>query len=265
MLSSLFGIVSSRLESWGLAKHRSSHLSHAETNLFLSRIYHEAPNDVFELMVSKFSNGWGGMNELRLVNKRCMRAVMSCATRLSCLRIAIAELEAFPRWSIDMEHGRIQHILCNCLKSLDGCPKGLKSLDIGFSRSIRSLEPLRGCEELEVLVIQQGLCIFDLNPLASLTKIKKLIVGNSQVSDLSPLSSMSLLAELNIFGCSSIQSLDPLSGLINLQHLNCFGIDPKVSLLPLASCTGLKELVCSKGAADLHQMKKIPQLEILQL
>jgi hypothetical protein len=64
-----------------------------EKDLFLSRIYHEAPNDIMELIVmllstfDDYGRGKGGMNVLRLVSKRLMLVVESCATRLTNQRV----------------------------------------------------------------------------------------------------------------------------------------------------------------------------------
>jgi hypothetical protein len=64
-----------------------------ETDLFLSRIYHEAPDDIMELIVTLFSDLdedgilEGGMNVLRLVCKRLMRVVELFATRLTNERV----------------------------------------------------------------------------------------------------------------------------------------------------------------------------------
>ena len=55
----------------------------------LRQVYHEAPDDVFELIVSKCKKveeyGWGlgGLNAFRLVNKRCKQVVESCTTILT--------------------------------------------------------------------------------------------------------------------------------------------------------------------------------------
>ena len=55
----------------------------------LRQVYHEAPDDVFELIVSKCSDMYedglsmGGLNAARLANKRLMKVVESCTTRLT--------------------------------------------------------------------------------------------------------------------------------------------------------------------------------------
>jgi hypothetical protein len=55
----------------------------------LRQIYHEALDDVFELIVSKccqldeYGLGLGGLNAFRLANKRFEKVVESCTTRLT--------------------------------------------------------------------------------------------------------------------------------------------------------------------------------------
>jgi hypothetical protein len=239
----------------------------------IRRIYHEAPDDVFELFVIQFSDkddGWGkgGLNVLRLVNKRLMRVVESCATMLTHVQTHHDEdgPESFPL-SLRL-CTRIKHITCrnSSLRSLEGCPNGLKSLYMsdwryGGPRSIISLEPLKRCTELESLEIWSP-SIGDLCPFSCCTRIKKLSLFKSPSSTLSPLSSMSLLEKLTILACMKIKSLNPLSGLMNLQMLNCH-VNPQTSLLPLASCTGLKKLKCDQGAMDLEVLRRnLPGLRI---
>jgi len=55
----------------------------------LRQIYHEAPDDVFELIVShccqlnEYGWGLGGLNAFRLANKRLKQVVDSCTTMIS--------------------------------------------------------------------------------------------------------------------------------------------------------------------------------------
>ena len=56
-----------------------------ECHSLLRQLYNEAPDDVFELIVSKCTclGGTGGLNALRLANKRCKQVVESCTTKLT--------------------------------------------------------------------------------------------------------------------------------------------------------------------------------------
>ena len=85
-----------------------------EQTIFLRRIYHEAPNDVFELIIMQFSDvdETGGMNVLRRVCKRLMRVVESCATRLTYQ--SNNGQESFPLTRVALRRcHRIEYIICN--------------------------------------------------------------------------------------------------------------------------------------------------------
>jgi hypothetical protein len=99
---------------------------------------------VFELIFMQFSDVnetgigmggmMGGMNVLRLVCKRLMRVVESCATRLTYQ--SNNGPDPFPKAL--RRCTRIKHITClSHIRSLEGCPTGLKSLNIN-SASLQS-------------------------------------------------------------------------------------------------------------------------------
>ena len=60
----------------------------AEHLPLLRQVYHEAPNDAFELIITEGSRRWGigGLNFFRLANKRLKKVVESCSTRLTNLQ-----------------------------------------------------------------------------------------------------------------------------------------------------------------------------------
>ena len=151
--------LSKTLENvWLQSKEISAAMQESDDTILGHRLYHEAPNDVFELIVLLLSNinryGWdesgrwvgkGGLNALRLVSKRCLRVVESVATRLAHSDKADSlPLAAMKRCK------RIKHIRCFTLGSLEGCPDGLKSLVIRQGQYLvfildwvlESLEPL---------------------------------------------------------------------------------------------------------------------------
>jgi hypothetical protein len=189
-----------------------------EKRVVLRRIYHEAPHDIMELIVMQFSNvehGWGkgGMNRLRLVSKRLMRVVEPCATSLSFQQpgpgSSLLPLGLVGR-CLRIEH--ISYLGNSSISSLEGCPNGLKSLFIiNKGHSLQSLEPLRGCTELESLKIHFAGQISDLSPLTLCTRLKKLELYFSAASDLSVLSSMPLLEEVDLQYNRGIMDLLPLA------------------------------------------------------
>ena len=245
------------------------------------RVYHEAPNDVFELIVLQFPNvdedGWGegGLNALRLVSKRCLRVVESVATRLA----HSDNPESLPLASVN-RCKRIEHIRCNRLKSLEGCPDELKSLFIRQGQYLESLEPLSACKELEILKIRHAERISVLFPLLSCKRLKKLELGSPFIKDLSPLCQCPDLEELSIWSLPLINDLSffekgftklrllyvgyhlpvndlsPLTRLQNLEELICWGIPSTPSLLPLVKCYKLKMIRCRKNAMGLEELRE---------
>ena len=261
----------------------------------LRQVYHEAPDDVLELIVSKCFKldeddiGRGGLNAFRLANKRLQQVAESCTTKLTNWQKEDGP-DSLPIHVIK-RCGRLEEINCdnNNLRSLEGCPDGLKRLVVGNTSHLSDLSPLASCIKLEVLYIDrkhedssiteisavssipllEEFCIRkssikDLSPLSSCPILKRLWIGdNAVVKDLSPLSHLTALASLEIIDCPLITKLEPLSNLRNLNELYCYGIHPDTSLLPLASCTGLKELECDRDAVDLEElMRRRPDLEI---
>jgi Leucine-rich repeat (LRR) protein len=261
---------------------------------FLARVYHEAPDDVFELFLSMCSDmnedgGGGGLNALRLANKRCKRVVESCTTRLTNL-LEEDGPESLPIHVIERCR-MIEEIRClsRNIKSLEGCPDGLKRLIIGDSPHLSNLSPLASCSMMEILdiddssitdisavasmpLLEEFACckmvegrpsIEDLSPLAACPRLKRLHVRGNMIKDLSLISSLSALEDLGITDCPLITDLAPLSSLKNLKELRCRGINRETSLLPIVSCAGLRGLRCRPDAVDLMELKRrMPHLLI---
>ena len=216
-----------------------------------------------ELIVKLFSDvdeggdGNGGLNVLRLVSKRLLRMVESCATRLT--QLDRYGPESFPL--VLRRCKRLEHIRCNRrnLKSLEGCPDGLKSLDIGNGESLHSLEPLRGCTQLESLVILVACQISNISPLNVCTRLKKLVLTYSLFADISALSLMPLLEEIALTKAPdnpSIKDLSPLAQCKMLKRLNIGGNEDIEDISPLAQCTQLEIL-------DMWDLPKLTELKPL--
>ena len=120
-------------------------------------------------------------------------------------------------------HKDSAHQIQKLLRSLEGCPDGLKSLIVSDGRYIKSLVPLLACKELETLQINYAYEFFDLSPLSPLTRLTSLILRVGKVTDLSPLSSMVLLEELNLSGIELVQDISSLSHCRSLRKLNLGG------------------------------------------
>ena len=186
---------------------------------------------------------------------------------------------------------RISYIKCvsHNLRSLEGCPDGLKRLVIGNAPHLSDLSPLASCTMMESLTIRTS-SIVDISvvismPLFEVFMCSKVGIGSPSIKDLSPLSSCPRLRILSLHGnreltnisplspcnleylvitnCPLITSLAPLSIFQNLKKLWCNGIARATSLSPLASCPGLKELNCHADAEDLVGLRiRRPDLTI---
>jgi hypothetical protein len=225
------------------SKEISAAMQDSDETILGRRVYHEAPNDVFELIVKQssenYEDGDGGLNALRQVSKRCLRVVESVATRLTLFDDAVLlPFAALKRCKM------IEHIQCHNLKSLEGCPEGLKRLSINDGQHFKSLESLSACKELETLKISRAPQMSALSPLSSCTRLKTLIINRSKVTDLTPLLSMPLLEEVDFAFCS-INEVSPLSHCKRLQKLFIGNNDDIEDLSPLCQCPDLEELSIS--------------------
>ena len=239
--------------------------------IVLRRIYHEAPDDIMELIVKLFSDlnsrgrVKGGMNVLRLVSKRLVRMVESCATRL----VNTSEGDGPESFPLAFKRcKRIEHIRCDSrnLKSLEGCPDGLKSLYIGHGSQFRSLEQLRGCTQLERLTIMYADQVSDVIPLNACAKLKKLILPYSQVTDILAFASMPLLEEMVLLKSDNQPSIKDLSPLVQCKRLKKLEIRDNrdiEDISPLAQCTQLEDLDMS-GLTKINDLKHLSSLTKLK-
>ena len=240
----------------------------------LRQVYHEAPDDVFELIVSKCSEyglAWGYLNALRLANKRLKQVVESCTTVLTNRQYEDGP-DSLPI-PIIQRCGRIEKITCcsRNLRSLEGCPDGLKKLFIGNAPHLSNLSPLASCSMMKSLIIMNSsitditvvssmplLEVFscqkaagrpsikDLTPLSSCPRLKELQLDrNFELRDVSALSACTALEILCVLECPLITSLNPLSILSNLKELYCSHCPLITSLAPLSTLSNLERLYCS--------------------
>ena len=257
----------------------------------LRQVYHEAPDDVFELIVSEFSLqldlhenerghsrwGKGGLNSLRLANKRLKQVVESCTTRLTNEQKEDGP-DSLPI-PIIKRCGRIEVIRCvsHNLRSLEGCPDGLTHLWIGNAPHLSDLSPLKSCSRMENLRITNS-SITDISAVTSmpllevfyfrrrddeLPSIKDLsslslcpalkicnVFACEELKDLSPLSECKDLEVLDVSFCRCITSLAPLSSLVNLKSLDVHWCPLVNSLAPLSTLTNLTTLGCDQIAPE---------------
>jgi len=108
----------------------------------------------------------------------------------------------------------------------------------------------------------------DLTPLASLTALQTLRLSRCrQLSELTPLASLSALQTLDLSSCGQLSNLTPLASLSALQTLNLSGFGQLSELTPLASLSALQTLYlrfCHQ-LSDLTPLASLSALQTLDL
>ena len=135
-------------------------------------------------------------------------------------------------------------------------------------RGIVDLTGIEYCTSLTVFYLGAGLMgnnqISDLTPLSSLTSLTELHLDNNQISDLMPLSSLTSLTWLG-FDYNQISDLMPLSSLTSLTSLD-LGNNQIRDLSPLSSLTSLNELsLYNNQISDLSSLSSLTGLTFAYL
>lgn len=104
--------------------------------------------------------------------------------------------------------------------------------------------------------------VFDLTPLAGLTRLRTLTVPNSPVRDLRPLKALTGLTSLTVTGPTT--DISPLSSLTRLTYLN---LQTWRSLEPLRPLTNLRTLYLGEqeGQVDISALSSLTRLRLLWL
>jgi len=217
------------------------------------RIYHQGPPDLLELIIRHCKDRpplrrWmDGLNELRLVSKRCKQAVHAVSTKLRfvpvyrpppsvCLPGALKECNKIESITFEPIPSSTSIPI---FTSLEGCPASLKELRVvlswEFHLKLSDLSPLSSCALLEKVTLE-GTSIKDLSPLSSCQALTSLSVQDSkELSDLSPLLACTSLARLDVSSCPLLEDLTPLDHMKNLRWLKCLTYSESInaSLLSL--------------------------------
>ena len=131
------------------------------------------------------------------------------------------------------------------------------------SNSVSDLSPLAGLTNLTILGLGNN-AISDLSPLAGLTNLTELFLDNNAISDLSPLAGLTNLGFLNL-DSNSISDISAVAGLTNLESLNLR--DNSISdISPVAGLTNLTGLsLGGNSISDLSAIAGLTNLESLGL
>ena len=131
------------------------------------------------------------------------------------------------------------------------------------SNSVSDLSPLAGLTNLTYLRLGDN-SISDLSPLAGLTNLTALGLGYNSISDISPVAGLTNLTALRL-GYNSISDLSPLAGLTNLTALNLWA-NSISDISPVAGLTNLTDLGLGYNSiSDLSPLAGLTNLTYLGL
>jgi len=142
----------------------------------------------------------------------------------------------------------------------------LKSLERFYAMytPIASLEPLRGLTNLAGLSFYGSESIYDIGPLAGLTRLDYLILAYNHISDISPLSGLTSLSSLSLYW-NELSDISPLAGLTKLTWLN-LSMNMVTDLTPLAGLTKLTFLsLHDNQIRDIRALAGLKELTSLSL
>jgi hypothetical protein len=127
-----------------------------------------------------------------------------------------------------------------------------------------SIDFLRSLSNLEVLSVTSTL-VEDLTPLVNLKKLTRLILACPAVTDISPLTQLTELINLNLIFCQSLKDLIPLQRLPKLRTLY-FEYTPVEDLIPLSNLCDLQELsIRATSVSDLTPISGLIKLVKLDI
>ena len=118
------------------------------------------------------------------------------------------------------------------------------------------MRPLSGLTELEELVFE-GVIIFDMAPLANLTKLKHLTLEYTYgISEIPDLSKLTALVHLRLTS-NRITDISGIRGLTNLRHLN-LSSNPRLSdISPLTSLSNLEAVYLDSTAITRESLSAV--------
>ena len=129
-------------------------------------------------------------------------------------RRANSDCTAFSSWSGQSQPNKIRS---KDLEAVLPYIPGLKALDLGHSE-ITSLDFLRYCPDLELLILGDNMGVTDLTPIGELKHLQYLEIFMISAVDLSPLANCTELLDLNLSTNYKITDLSPLDGLEKLER-----------------------------------------------
>ena len=141
----------------------------------------------------------------------------------------------------------------------------LRAIDLSWCRLVDDLTPLANSKKLVMLGIGACRDISDFEILREFTEIRHLVISNTNITNLSSLSRMRMLRELDFINCDLLKDISDivnLSGLRKLRFYSCerlrdyshvFGI-AKLQDVAFEDCKGLLEI---RGVENLKNLRRL--------
>jgi len=168
-----------------------------------------------------------------------------------------------------------------CVESLDGiqCLTSLKELYlVGQFIGDEDIEILQRLPCLETLALSSNDNLSDISPLAEITTLTKLLIAGCKITDIEPLAGLNNLTVLDISDnvqrvyengttiLRRITDLTPLSELTSLKELNISWSHPVDGLFQLSDLKQMSELTAEYSTIeDLGPLRGLTSLEALNL
>ncbi|EFM65350.1 leucine Rich Repeat protein [Peptostreptococcus stomatis DSM 17678] len=159
------------------------------------------------------------------------------------------------------------------IKSLEGLEyaHNIKSLDLAGNEVV-DLSPLKACKNLEVLdlgdqyLYENNQYLTDISPLGGLPNLKKLILKNNKIVDVTAISKLTNLEELDLYGNRGIKSIDGFEKLTKLRKLLLNRTMGITDIEPLKECMDLEELsIQYNKVSSIEALKKHEKLLSLDI
>jgi serine/threonine protein kinase len=189
------------------------------------------------------------------------------ATDLSPLRgmpLEVLHLAGMPLQGVSQLKGMklrtltLSDMLISDLTPLAGMALEVVKLD---NTRVVELAPLRGMPLTYLMLINCN-ALSDLSPLATCSKLQRLFLVNTAVSDLTPLARLRL-TEIR-FGGSRVTNLAPLRGQ-PLQRFDYGGRTKGIDVSPLAECVDLEDIVLPEDPRNVALLRSLPRLKRISI
>ncbi|WP_039866482.1 cell wall-binding repeat-containing protein [Peptostreptococcus anaerobius] len=164
------------------------------------------------------------------------------------------------------------------IKSLEGLEYAVNMTILDLTgNEVIDLTPLKKCKNLETLELDDQYLakseqnptdkyLTDISPLKGLTKLKKLVLKNNKIENLSAIGSLTELEELDLYGNKGIKSINGFENLKKLKKLLLNRTGEITDISPLKECKDLEELsIQYNKVSSIEALKDHEKLTLLDI